>query len=190
MNDRRSEASAEQEAFRRKVTMISFLPLEEAMTYVNGPLYGLAEEVCGLQHTGHMWQFENCMRLEYRSPRYEQYKYRHDQTFLITTCISGEDENQPGLFASPHLEAGGLLFVGRFPGQDQIFHFVAKDASFTIDGKCFKGEVTHYTAPVRYSSFMLYHRQIELKGEALGPSLEELIQIVESLHVLNRKQAE
>jgi hypothetical protein len=79
---------------------------------------------------------------------------------------------------------------GRFPGQDRSHRLVVKDATFTIDGKSFKGSVIHYTAPVRYSSFMLYHGRTELKGEALGPSIEELIQIVESLHDLNGKEVE
>jgi hypothetical protein len=198
MNPRRREASAEEEALSRKVGMIGFLPLEEAKTYVNGPLYGLTEEVFGLQHTEHMWQFENCMRLEYLSPRYEQYRYRHDQTFVVTTWPFG-GEISP--LASSHLEAGTALFitlhviggdalVSRLPDQDRSHCLVAKDATFTIDGKNFKGDVTHYTAPVRYSSFTLYHERIGLNGEALGPSIEELIQIVESLHDLNSKAVE
>ena len=37
---------------------------------------------------------------------------------------------------------------------------------------------------------MLYHGRIGLEGEALGPSIDELIQIVESLHDLNGKEVE
>ena len=202
MNLRMREASAEEEALGRKVAMISFLPLEQAMTYVNGPLYGLTEEVCGLQHKEHIWQKENCMRFEYYSPCYEQYRYRQDQTFVVTTCLLVEAEVQPWLpIPPPSLQAGNILFittrviggnaiVSRLPNQDRSHSLMAKDATFTIDGKSFKGNVTHYTAPVRYSSFLLYHGRILLQGEALGPSLEESIQILESLHDLNGKEVE
>jgi hypothetical protein len=194
----------ELEAHLRKSHMLADQPLEQARTSINGPLYGLTEEVLGLQYYAHIWQHEDCMRLEYLSPHYEQYRYRHDRTFVVTTRLFGEDEKLPGppgdLHSSPVLEAGALVipvrlpgentFSSRLPGRDRSHRLIAEKATFTVDGSLFKGSVIHYTAPVRYSSFMLYHGRIELKGEALGPSLEELIQIVESLHDLNGKVEE
>jgi hypothetical protein len=175
--------------------------LEQARTYVNGSLYGLTEEVFGLQHSRHIWQFGNYMRLEYLSPRYEQYRYKFDRSFVITTYLFGENERPVFGVITYAIEAGVVLFtttrmiggdalMNRLPDQDRSQYLTAKDATFTIDGKSFKGDITHYTAPVRYSSFTLYHGRIGLKGEALGPSLEELIQIVESLRDLNGKAGE
>jgi hypothetical protein len=194
----------ELEAHLRKSHMLADQPIEQARTSINGPLYGLTEEVFGLQYYAHIWQHEDCMRLEYLSPRYEQYRYRYDQTFVVTTRLFGEDEKLPDppgdLHPPPVLQAGALVipvrlpgedtFSSRLPGRDRSHRLVAKDATFTIDGSLFKGSVIHYTASVRYSSFMLYHGRIELTGEALGPSLEELIQIVESLRDLNSKAGE
>jgi hypothetical protein len=184
------KASAEWVALSREVFMITSLPLGEVKTYVNAPLFGLTEEVYGLQHTGQglqgETQGENCigyLRLKYLSPRYKQYRrYRHDQTFVVATCLFPKD-------VRPLFGCGwSMLEPICIPGSS--FHMMAKDATFTIDGKNFKGRVIHYTAPVRYSSFTLYHERIGLTGEALGPSLEELIQIVESLHDLNSKVVE
>ena len=201
MNSRVRKASAEQGALGRKVSMIMFLPLEEAITYVNGPLYGLTEEVCGLQHTAHMWGSANWMRLEYQSPCYEQYRFRHDRTFAVATRIFAEEQKVAfGVFASV-LEAGCVIlvncpvndrasFVALFADKAKSLRVVAENATLSIAGKRFNGNITHYTAPVRYSSFMLYNGQVGLQGEALGPSIEELIQIVESLHDLNGKVVE
>ncbi len=180
----------ELEAHLRKSHMLADQPLEQARTSINGPLYGLTEEVFGLQYYVHIWQHEDCMRLEYLSAHYKPYRYRHDRTFVVTTRLFGEDEKLPDplgdLHSPPVLETGALVipvrfpgedtFSSRLPGRDQSHRLVAKDATFTIDGSLFKGSVIHYTTPVRYSSFMLYHGRIELTGEALGPSIEELIQ--------------
>ena len=170
------------------------------MTYINGPLYGLTEEVSGLVRTKHRWQFENCMRFDYLSPHYSEYSFENDPTFMVITRISGEAKNQPDIASSPYFQAGQQFIImhlpdgrtvgGRLPGQDQCHRLMAKGATFTIDGSLFKGDVTHYTAPVRYSSLMLHHERIDLKCEALGPSIEELIEIVESLHNLNGKVGE
>jgi hypothetical protein len=192
--------SAEQEALLRKVFMIRSLPLEEAMTYINAPIFGLTEEVCGLQHTGQGLQVVcgiDLLRLEYLSPRYEQYRYRDDQTFVVTTCLFPKDVHP--LFGCRTTMLQVECVVGSsfrmidgdaVPDRNRSHRLIAKDATFTIDGKNFKGDVTHDTAPVRYSSFTLYHERIGLRGAAAGPSIEELIQILESLHDLNGKEVE
>jgi len=191
----------ELEAHRRKSLMLADQPLEQARTAINGPLYGLTGELFDLECTEHIWQFGNCMLLTYLSPRYAQYRYKNDQTFVVTTRLFGEDEHPLFVLFSPVLQAGNAVFhatrvVERYrhpfnlAGVDRMHCFLAEKATFTIDGKSFKGDVTHYTAPVRYSSFTLYHGRIGLEGEALGPSIDELIQIMESLHDLNGKEVE
>ena len=185
-----------------KAFNIGGLPLAEAMTYINSPLYGLTEEVLGLQYTQHTWQSENSMRLSYLSPRYKEYRFRHDQTFVVQTYLFGEDENVDLGGRTNSIGAGCIMivkdcplpdsapYVDLFAKRDKSLRVVAEKAMLTIEGKNFKGSAVHYTAPMRYSSFMLYHERIGLKGEALGPSLEELIQIVEGLHDLNSKTVE
>ena len=198
-----SELPAEHEALVRKALMIRSLPLEEAMTYINAPIFGLTEEVCGLQYTGQSLQGEkrgenwtDFLRLEYLSPRYEQYRYRHDQTFVVTTSLFPKDVRPLFRCLSTMLQiecvvgpSFRMIDGETVPDRDRSHRLMAKDATFTIDGKNFKGDVTHYTAPVRCSSFTLYHEHIGIRGAAAGPSLEELIQIVESLHDLKGKEA-
>lgn len=145
------------------------------------------------------------MCLYYLSARYAQYQYKGDRTFVVTTRLFREDEKLPGLPSDLHpppvLQEGNAVFnatrvVERYrhpfnlAGVDRMPCFLAEKATFTIDGKSFKGSVIYYTTSVRYSSFVLYHGRIELQGEALGPSIEELIEIVESLHDLNGQEAE
>ena len=170
----------------RKLIMIGRLPLEGAMAFVNVPLYGLTEEACGLRPYQHVYGTENRMRLEYYSPQYEL-RENFRQTFLVESCLYGETEHQPSL---PLPMLGARIVAGQFPGQDHSHVFVAKEAVFTIDGKCFKGTVGYYTVPLCYSIFALYRGRIGLSGEALGPSLEELILILESLRMLNGKEVE
>jgi hypothetical protein len=189
-------------AHHEKSMMIRRLSLEQAVQYVNGPVYGLTEELFSLQYTQHAWQSENSMGLCYLSPRYKEYRFRHDQTFVVRTHLFGEDENVAFVERRNSIQAGCIMivkycplpdsapYVDLFANRDKSLRVVAEKATLTIDGKNFKGDVTHYTAPVRYSSFTLYHEHIGLKGEALGPSIEELIQILESLHVLNGKAVE
>lgn len=189
----------ELEARMKKSFLLQRQTLEQARTHINGPLYGLTEEVFGLQHYVHIWQHDNCMQLEYLSPRYAQYAFRNDRTFVVTTRIFADKQNVAfGSFASV-LEAGCVIlvncpvndrasFVALFADKEKSLRMVAKDAVVTIDGKSFKGSVTHYTAPVRYSSFEFYYGRVGIQGEALGPSIEEVIQIVESLHDLNGKE--
>jgi hypothetical protein len=171
-------------AHTEKSRMIRRLPLEQAVQYVNGPVYGLVEEVFGLQCTGPLLhssrmqggQDIDSLKLVYLSPRYEQYKGSCGWTFGVITRLAPKD-------VRPHFS-----IVRRVASDlDRGHCLIAKDASFTIEGKIFKGDVTHYTAPVRYSFFKLYHERIGLMGEAAGPSIEEFIQILESLHDLKGK---
>ena len=174
-------------AHREKSRMIRRLPLEQAVQYVNGPVYGLVEEVFDLQYTS-PWLNSSRMqdghdmdslKLVYLSPRYEQYKGSCGLTFGVLTQLAPKDMR-------PHFST-----VRRVASDlDRGHRLIAKDATFSIDGKNFKGDVTHYTAPVRYSFFTLYHERIRLTGEAAGPSIEEFIQILQSLHVLNGKAVE
>jgi hypothetical protein len=173
--------------------LISRLPLEEAMAYVNAPVYGLTEDVCGMQKGSHVYTSEHSMKLEYYSPRYGKHpKIYKELNFLVSSHIVGPEiplERRAKMSSSHRLST--WILVGDLTEEERRHQvFVAKDAVFTIDGKRFNGNVTYYTAPVCYSGFVLFHEDIGVQGEALGPSLEELIQILESLHVLNGKEVE
>jgi len=197
--------SEEQKAFSRKIAMIQMLPLEEAMTFVTTPLYGLTEEVYGLQHCMNIWQSERCMKLEYYSPRYKQYETVKGKTFTVESHLYDE-ETKPKirLGGLPNLSLGGAAVFGDtseeervailndFSKRQDLRHhvFIARDVLILIDGKSFRGCLTYFSAPFCYSAFTLYSGRVGVEGEALGPSIEELIQILESLRVLNGKAVE
>jgi hypothetical protein len=169
----------------KRSEFIGNLPWREALAYINTPLYGLTEEVCGYQRTKLVFDTENRVRLGYHSPRFKSHP-EFGYSFLIESSLYEEMEHQETLPQSK--------IVGRrSPQVDSIERshlFVATEALFFIDGKHFKGYVSYQAAPVQYSRFMLYSGRIGIQGEALGPSLDELIQILESLHVLNGKEVE
>ena len=172
------------------------MPLKEALAYATKPVYGLTEEVFGLQHEAHSWRN---MSIGYRSPLYAQYAFRNDRTFVVETRIFEEEQNVAFGFFRSVIEAGNVIFavcpvpdsvefVNLFAAREKSLRIVTKDAALSIDGKPFKGDIMHYTDPVRYSSFTFYHERIGLQGEALGPSIEEVAEIIKSLRVLNAEQ--
>lgn len=192
MEERRERAHEETMEWSKKMGRLSLLPLEEAMTHANVPgIYGLTQEVCGLRHIWHWYPSRNSMMLEYYSPRYKQYEKCKERTFLVESLLYKENvipENMTALPAS--LVLAGYIWDDISEQQGRHRNFVAKGAVFTIDGKCFKGYVAHYPAPLRYSSFSLVSGPIGLSGEALGPSIDEQIQILEALHILNGKEVQ
>ena len=178
----------------QKAGRLLMLPLEEAMTFVNAPVYGLTEDVCGMQKVSHVYISEHSMKLEYYSPRYGKHpKIYKELNFLVSSHIVEPEIplERRAKMSSSHHQLSAWILVGDLTEEERHHQvFVAKDAVFTIDGKRFKGNVTYYTAPVCYSGFVLFHEDICVQGEALGPSVDELIQILESLHVLNGKAVE
>jgi hypothetical protein len=175
---------------------IARLPLEEAMMHIDGPLYGLEEPVFGLEHDAHIWRGDDCIRLEYRSPHYAEYAFRNDSTFVVTNRIFAEEQNGISNSIGLALETGSVLlpgcpypnqasFVDLFERKAKSMRMVAEKATLIIAGKSFTGRVTHYTAPVHYSSFRLCNGCIGLQSEALGPSIEEATEIIKSLRFLN-----
>ena len=131
------------------------------------------------------------MHISYYSPYYEKYRDSIDRRTLIVTTrlFNNEKLTRMSDCFSRHLETGIELELKQHPEQDQFPHFVAKDATFIIDGKCFTGTIEHYPK-VCYSAFSLLHGVINVYGDMLDPSIEELVQIVESLRNLNGKAGE
>ena len=187
------DLSEEERAFR-----IRMMPLEEALAYATRPVYGLTEEVCGLQHDRHSWRADGEMFLAYRSPLYAQYAFRNDPAFAVNTRIIEQGKQVAFGFYASSIEAALVAFDGcpseefaaLFEAKEKSMRVAAEKAVLSIDGDSFKGSILHYTAPVRYSRYTFHSERVGIQGDALGPSLEELIQILESLHDLNGKTVE
>ena len=187
----------EEESMRERMQKwapLSMFSVEKAAAFINAPVYGLTEEVCELRHALHGTLHQDRLRIEYASPRYMPHK-KGGRNFVVESRLYEEEPLQdpkykPELAILAQTVLGVEIITSKFPGLDRSHLFAAKDAVFTIDSKCFKGYVSYRTAPVYYSRFVLYHGRLGILGEALGPSLEEFIQIVENLHVLNGKEVE
>jgi hypothetical protein len=179
-------------AFHEKSMMIQRLPLEQAVQYVIGPVYGLDDAQFGLHHRCHFWCGENSMRLAYLYSSVESYHDQYPRAFTVTTTVT------TSLYAEG-VRPCGIPFMGYLRhGMDSWFccdislcqRFKGKDAVFIIDGKSFKGCITHRADPMLYSRVTLQHERVVIDAEALGPSIEEFIQILESLHDLKGKAVE
>ncbi len=187
------DLSEEERAFR-----IRMMPLEEALAYATRPVYGLTEEVYGLRHEKHSGYINIESLIEYRSPLYVQYAFRNDPNFVIKTRIIEEGKKVAFGFYASSIEAARVAFDGDssdefaalFEAKEKSVRVAAEKAALSIDGDSFKGSILHYTAPVRYSRYTFHSEHVGIQGDALGPSLEELISILESLRVLNGKAVE
>jgi hypothetical protein len=176
-------------AHHEKSTMIAMLPLKQAVLHVNGPVYRPVEELFGLQGRTHQWRSESCMRLVYIYSSTEPYHGDNPRVFTIETSPYVEGKRPMGLSCT-----GGCLSDGR----DSRFccdislsqRFKGSGVVFIIEGKSFKGCISHRADPVLYSRVIIQHERVVIDAEALGLSLEEMIQIVESLHDLNGKAVE
>lgn len=186
-------------AHMQESSRVRRLPLEKAGECIDGPLYGLDRLMFGLQHFVHIWQGNDCMRLEYRSPCYEKYAFRNDRTFVVTSSIFSKEQDVTFGCRGLVSEAGAIIcwesltrtrdpYLALWANKARSLCMVAKDVTRTIDGKTFNGQIIHYTDPVRYSRFEFRSGCVGLQGEALGPSIEEVAEILKNLRVLNDKK--
>jgi hypothetical protein len=175
-------------AHREKSMMIRRLPLEQAVQYVNGPVYGPVkelEELFGLPVCTNTWHSESRMSLYLWSPT----EPHHARAFFIDTSLYAEGRplmRIPSTSCSLTAARGSLLCCDISLSQ----YFKGSDAVFIIEGKIFKGWISHRADPMLYSRVHIQHERVVIYAEALGPSIEEFIQIVESLHDLNGKAVE
>ena len=176
--------------------------LEEVMASIDFPIYGLTEEVFGLRSSGYWappryngkyWSCPKdqlCITLNYQSDRYMPFihkKSSKETTFSVCNGRSLRD-------GEPLLGIKYASYVRWEEGPDlpvsegkRTFAFCS---SLTIDGEQFVGNFLYFPAPIFHSIYVFNHGHLCLQGQARGPHPDELIQILESLHVLNGKAVE
>jgi hypothetical protein len=158
------------------------IPLEEALASVDFPVYGLVEEVCGLRYNG-CGAFPGDYQpftLNYQSERYEPLRVRGMtlNTFYVTSF-----RDLRRIIPQMHDISLGFI-VHRLDGVEIRAPF-RWEGMLTIDRKAFFGSICHYPAPLRVSACCFSGDSTHFDGQAFGPNVEELIQILESLHVIN-----
>ena len=172
-------------------------PLEEVIASVDFPVYGLTEEVFGLRYSSRCWTPRSngrwCSRyrfitLDYHSERY--IPFLHEQASkkptLSVRSFKGLDSPLVGIksVSYVHWEEGPDI-----PVQDSS-RIGVFSSSLTIDGEHFIGNFLYYPAPTFHSMYMFNNGHMYLQGQARGPHLDELIQILQNLRVLNGKAVE
>ena len=171
-------------------------PLEEVIASVDFPVYGLTEEVFGLRLSGYRaprydgyWDCSKShqfLTLDYQSERYVPFlheKFSKKPTFSVHSSRGLSGPPLIGIKSTSyvHWEEGPNLPV-QDSGQTLVFC-----SSLTIDGEQFIGNFLFYPAPIFHSIYVLSNGHRSLHGQACGPHPEELIQILQSLRVLNGK---
>ena len=168
--------------------MYQKITLEEALSSVTFPVYGLVEEIYGLSYSGHKYfpTGTQPITLTYQTQRYES--ILHEKVRGSTLSVSCGRNIWKGIPDIP--QSFSMLWdLNDIPEPVRRNPFLYR-GSLTIDGTPFTGHISYRPVPLCFSMFTLSSEQTYLGGQALGPDPDELIQILESLRVLNRKQAE
>jgi hypothetical protein len=61
------------------------------------------------------------------------------------------------------------------------------EGSLSIAGTLFQGKMRYYATPLKLSEYRLLSEESFVSGRAYGPSCDELIELLEGLQVLNRR---
>lgn len=161
--------------------------LEEMMASVDFPVYGLTEDVFGLHYSryGSSQPFPSDRRiaLEYQSDRC--FQFLHEDAHKNLTFNVASSRHYHGITSVGYT----LWKYAGIPEQDCSRLFVFS-GSLTIDGEQFIGNFTSYPAPILESGYVFQNGRVCLYGGAYGPHPDELIQILQSLRVLNGKEVE
>jgi hypothetical protein len=162
-------------------------PLEEVMASVDFPVYGLTEEVFGLRysryHSSQSILSDRQISLEYQSDR--NFPFLHENSYKNLTFNVTSSRYRPGVTSVGYT----LWKYAGVPEQDcsRLFAFYG---SLTIDGEQFMGNITSYPAPILDPGYVFVNGQACLTGKAYGLHPDELIQVLQSLPVLNSKAVE
>ena len=158
--------------------------LEEVMASVDFPVYGLIEEMFGLRYI-RCRSLPDCfsdrlITLEYQSDR--SFPFLHEDSYKNLTFNVCSSRYRPGGTSVGYTlwkEAG-------VPEQDcsRLFFFYGR---LTINGEQFMGSVTSYPAPILDPGYVFKNGRACLTGKAYGLHPDELIQVLQSLRVLNGK---
>ena len=181
-------------------------PLEEMMASVDFPIYGLTEEVFGLRPSGYWappryngkyWSchnYQQCITLHYQSDRYMPFLHDKSGKEPTFSVCNGRSLSGPPLSDIKATSYVHTSYIRWEQGPDlpasEGYRTFAFCSSLTIDGEQFVGNFLYFPAPIFHSIYVLNHGHLCLQGQARGPHPEELIQILESLHVLNGKAVE
>jgi hypothetical protein len=162
-------------------------PLEEMMASVDFPVYGLTEEVFGLRYSecrsSQSILSDRQIGLAYQSDRC--FPFLDQNSYKNLTFNVASSRYRPGVTSVGYT----LWKYAGVPEQDcnRLFAFYG---SLTIDGEQFMGNITSYPAPILDSGYVFNNERVCCWGRAYGLHPDELIQVLQSLRMLNGKAVE
>ena len=168
--------------------------LAEALASVDFPVYGMARPIFGFLHTCTL--LERDVSVSYCSEQYIQKlveAQRHlasNRVISVSTITSrkGSQETYDRIVSPPPFSGTTYTPViissaGRDPYEGMVPH-VLKKAEFVIDGTHFIGDGKHYGHPYFYTWMNISSNKTNIWGNFHGPELEEVFEMLQSLHVL------
>jgi hypothetical protein len=157
------------------------------------PVYGLVGNPLELAVCSVSWGSSNTRRTSvgftYSSPRYP------DERDAIE--IDSLDAHQSGIVYNPKDASGNPLFdldaqlfqryhlsdnVRKQAGSPQVV-----EGTWTIAQVAFTGEIRHWSQPHQLSRFFLTSQDTWLGGYAFGPSLQDLLQLLQAAVAVNHR---
>ena len=141
------------------------IPLEEALTSVDFPVYGLVEEVCGLRYNDY-GTFPNPhldFVLNYRSERYAPFNVG-DMTLNTFYVLSIRDLS---IGIIPQIHDVSLGFIIRRLEGVMIRAPFRWEGTLTIDGKALSGCICYYPAPLCASACCFAGDGMHFDGKSL-----------------------
>jgi hypothetical protein len=177
--------------------------LEEAIDGAGFPIYGLppGKIVCGLRYSDdsdYVQKLGETVALSYESRIYRPFVHVeiHEPTLRV---ISSSWEHLEGLHMRPLTSWSPFIPAIHFPEVPRVG--TSERISLSIDGVKFTGGLSYWVRPLFYTSFEFIstclsipkeceRHCVRLCGNAYGPSIDEVFEILQELRMLNRKQME
>lgn len=179
--------------------------IRETVDAAQFPIYGLVNHAFDFSLSSHGLGISQHDRLvsvslTFTSPRYASGP-RHSmesQNFIINSVDATMQQ----------LEREAMVFKLEDPSNGQFFdprrgkfrrrHFseeqqkragssITWEGTLSVEDTAFTGKIIYWVPPLQLSTFLLKSKETILIGETYGPLYEEIIQLLESLQVINQQ---
>jgi hypothetical protein len=158
------------------------MDIDEIIATAQFSVYGIVDHPLGLtRHGRHVATgYDPSITLEYTSPLYPSYpnEMLAPRNFWVLSA--------PSRTAGIH-EGDSILDMMIQEQVQPVRNPFLWQGTLNIAGTLFSGAIRYYAAPLKMAGFHLLSEESFLGGRAYGPSCDELIELLEGLQVLNRR---